>query len=445
MRFRILLDRVGYCLGAFVLLGLSPLLSVWDGQHLNAQEPISFTIDNNGGVHATRSRKSPWPRLAAEFESSTSLVLSVGDWQPHHRLILQQIASKTRGHLSLVILCGDSIQMKETTRWLAETGEAFSHVYLGSMPTDTIWLRDFGPIFMQTAEQPNDFGQTEVLDFYYVGVRPKDDRLPAIWTRQTRARHVPVPWTLQGGNLMSNGDGLALTTTRIFEDNHIEFERSWPGQDAQREAKAIVIEAFAQACNLAQLIVLEPLQFEETRHVDMFASFLSPTDVLVAQLDPLHDPVNAAILERNVERLRRVKVPSTNRSDKEVPLTVHRIAIPPREDTSWSAYTNAIITNDLVLMPVFADESPTMIDRAVSTYQKLLPGHTIKTVDMTTMKQLQGELHCLSMHVPDFAPMPRLLYHYDDAYAYYFGDQPIRDAERQLKVIESLSDPEWMP
>lgn len=387
-------------------------------QATSGKETVSFSVDVHGGVHAVRDQESRWPRLVAEFESPHSLMLSVGDWQPHHRFILQEIAAKTRGHLPLVILCGDSAQMKQTTDWLAETGETFPQVYLCSMPTDTIWLRDFGPIFMQAPEQ------TEVLDFYYVGVRPLDDRLPSIWASQSSSRHVNVEWTLQGGNLMSNGEGLALTTTRIFQDNHIEFQRSWPGQDAQREAKKIVIEAFAEACNLSQLVVLEPLQSEETRHVDMFTTFLSPTDVLVAQLDPLRDPVNAAILERNVERLRRIRVKPSVESNAEVPLTVHRISIPARDGTSWSAYTNAIIAKDLVLMPVFAGESSLMIQRAIATYQRLLPQHTIKTVDMTSMKRLQGELHCLSLHVPEFAPMPRLLYRYEDALAFYFGNEP---------------------
>ncbi|WP_404306645.1 agmatine deiminase family protein [Neorhodopirellula lusitana] len=381
---------------------------------------VTMTVDSHGGVNAVRSGTSVWPRLAAEFETPHALMLSVGDWQPHHRFILQEIARKTRGHLPLVVLCSDSIQMKETTRWLSENGEEFPELYLCMMPTDTVWLRDFGPTFMQNADTFGKPTRADVLDFFYVGSRPLDDRLPHVWGQQTRSQVVTVPWTIQGGNLMSNGRGLALTTTRIFEDNHIEFERTFPGQDAALDGRRIVVEAFAEACNLSQLVVLEPLQSEETRHVDMFTTFLSPRDVLVARLDPNLDPVNAAILERNAERLGKIRVDMGD--DGELPMQVHRVAIPVRDGTSWSAYTNAILANDLVLMPVFADESPDMIRRAVQTYQRLLPNHHVKTIDMSSMKKLQGELHCLSLHVPAFAEMPKTVYRYRDAVGHYFPE-----------------------
>ena len=119
----------------------------------------------------------------------------------------------------------------------------------------------------------------------------------------------------------------------------------------------LLSKQFVKACNLSQLVVLEPLQFESTKHVDMFSTFLSPNDILVAQLDASGDPVNAAILERNVRRLVNVQVGGK-------PLRVHRIQIPVRENTSWSAYTNAIIADDLVLMPIFQSDPPSMVEAA---------------------------------------------------------------------------------
>ena len=47
------------------------------------------------------------------------------------------------------------------------------------------------------------------------------------------------------------------------------------------------------------------------------------------------------------------------------------------------------------------------IQYAVKTYQKLLPNHHVATVDITSMKKLQGSLHCMSLNLPRIAPIPK--------------------------------------
>ena len=74
------------------------------------------------------------------------------------------------------------------------------------------------------------------------------------------------------------------------------------------ERRKIVVEGFKGDCNINQLMILEPLQPEATKHVDMFATFLAADHVLIAQLDPRVDPVNARTLNENARRLSEVKV-----------------------------------------------------------------------------------------------------------------------------------------
>jgi hypothetical protein len=167
--------------------------------------------------------------------------------------------------------------------------------------------------------------------------------------------------------------------------------------DTVYEGRKIVYEDFLKYCNLKQFIILEHLQDEATKHVDMFATFISPHQVVVASVDPRVDPVNAGVLDRNARRLQAVMVDGQ-------PLKVYRLPIPPRNGQSWSAFTNVIFANDLLLMPIFDSDPKPMVDAAIKFYQKLLPKHTIKTVDITSFKQLQGELHCLSMNLPKFGP-----------------------------------------
>ena len=132
----------------------------------------------------------------------------------------------------------------------------------------------------------------------------------------------------------------------------------------------------------------------------MFATFLAPDLVLVAKIDSQLDPANAGILDFNAGVLAKVNVDGR-------PLRVERVWIPPRRGEHWSAFTNIILTDRLVLVPTYEHDPPQYVQRAVQTYQRLLPHHHVQTVDMTSMDKLGGSLHCLSCPIPSFAELPK--------------------------------------
>ena len=340
-------------------------------------------------------------RVPGEFEPQRAIMLSVSDWVPHHFPILQQIVDATAGHVNLLVLYNDLDQLRSITKVLSESNKNYSHVFFSPLELDTIWLRDFGP---RVAELDDGWIS---IDFFYEGSRPRDDAFPRKWAGAAGLRLRTVRWTVQGGNFISNGAGLGLTTNRIFQDNYIRFPNAQPGQNVEVERREMVTYDFKRCFNLDQLVVLEPLQQEATKHADMFVTMLAPDRALVAQLDPWHDATNAAILDRNARKLAAVRV-----NDK--PMEVHRIRIPPRQGTYWSPYTNIILANDLLLMPTFDSDDPSIVAGALATYRRLLPRHTVKTIDMTSMKSLQGSLHCLSMNLPAKSPWPSEFYTYKD-------------------------------
>ena len=51
-------------------------------------------------------------------------------------------------------------------------------------------------------------------------------------------------------------------------------------------------------------------------------------------------------------------------------------------------------------------DRPSYIKEAIKTYRRLLPKHSVKTIDMTSMYRLGGSLHCLSCPIPSFAKLP---------------------------------------
>ena len=362
--------------------------------------------------------KSPWPRIAGEFEKQNAILISVSELLPQHGSVLKRIAELTEGHVQLIVLFNDSKQVKEALKVLRESDQELKHLNFMHFNLDTVWLRDFGPILAQLEDG------VMSIDFFYSGQRPTDDHFPRDWAKVIGAEHNSVPWTIQGGNLLSNGSGLALTTTRLYDDNKVVFNRR-PGVDVVKEQHDFVVGEFKKYTNLKHIEVLQPLQNEETKHVDMFATFVNDKEVLIAKVDPRLDSLNARILDYNAKLLERIKIGGT-------PIKVHRIPVPVRRGTSWSPYTNAIIANELIMMPVMKTDDRETMREAVNVYRKLFPDHRVATVDITSMAKLQGALHCMSIHVPSFVELPQdKLVSYDRALKW--AEKHEKDQKEKLK------------
>ena len=353
-------------------------------------------------VRNAADNPSIYPRLVGEFERQQVILLSVSDWQSHHFGVLKQIVEKTRGHAKLLVMFNkknmhdDSNQIVEVLEALAEDGTDYPHLYFMNHELDTIWLRDFGPQFAENKD-----GSAVAVDFYYDGMRQKDDDLPEDWSDFSGTEFNHVPWTLQGGNLISNGKGLSVTTTQIYQDNNVNFTPTSQSRsnDSNEESREFIKKQLKKFCNIKELVVLQPLENESTRHVDMFGTFLAPDLFLMAKLDPRSDPRNARILDENARALAKLKVDGK-------PLRVERIQVPPRRGKHWSPYTNVILTDKVVLIPVLDSDPRGFQAHALQVYRRLLPDHQVDTINMTSMAKLQGSLHCLSCNVPSFAKLP---------------------------------------
>lgn len=335
-----------------------------------------------------------FPRIAADYEPQRAILISVCELLPSHEKVFLQIVESCRGHIDVGVLVNDKKQLIDAVRVLTKRNQAFEHVKFYHLDLDTIWLRDFGPRI----------GQLETgsvaFDFLYEGTRPRDEKMPKHWAELTGQRYHAVPWTMQGGNLLFNGQGIALTTERIFDDNHIRFKNPLPGIDPEVERRDMVINEFRKECNLSQVVVLEPLRNEATRHVDMFAAFVAEDHVLVSQLNRGGDPVNAALLDRNAEKLKAIKL------DDGRPMKVTRIPTPARVGKYWSTFTNVIFANDLVLLPAFNSDDDRFVKRAVAVYKTVFPDHKVVVIDTSSLRKLEGSVHCMSINIPQFADLP---------------------------------------
>ena len=122
----------------------------------------------------------------------------------------------------------------------------------------------------------------------------------------------------------------------------------------------------------------------------MFAKFVSENTILVGEYDEL-DPQNAALLDRNVERLRRFA--EANDWD----LNIVRIPMPVGRNGVYRSYTNSLIVNDTVIVPTYRGDRRYEA-RALDIYRNAMPaGYKIVPIDSEDAIQLGGAVHCTTM------------------------------------------------
>ena len=317
-------------------------------------------------------------RMPAEFEHQQTLYLSCGDFadDEQHAQTVAQIAHAARQHLQVNVLISNDQQQMTIQRLLRQKLKSMDNIAFIPVPHDTKWIRDFGPTLVRQGNRPL------AIDWAYKEGRPSDDLVPLLLAELNHWSLEVSPLLIEGGNLLTNGIGLCLTTSRLIEQNteqginEVEVRRQLRGQ-----------------LGIQELLVLEPLRGELTGHIDMFVTFADPTTVLVGQYSKQQDPLNAELLDRNAARLAKVMTPRGR-------LTVVRIPMGKNSDGLWRTYTNCIYANRVVLVPTYEDKPSSELKRVIATYRRLLPGWEVVPINSRQLIEDGGALHCISLTTP---------------------------------------------
>jgi agmatine/peptidylarginine deiminase len=316
--------------------------------------------------------------LPAEFEPCEAILLGwpcgyqSEEAKFAHRALLAEICNAVEDRTKIIVLAPDEPNI-EAARQQLRAAER-SQLQVRQAPVTSIWIRDFGPLVVETAD-----GGLEALDCNYFDPRfPAHDHVPASFSRLMSIPHWQVPLTMEFGNVLTNGAGLFVTTELMLEGNELDEEQLAP--------------IFREHFGASEVVVLERLVDEETGHVDMFATFTAPDTIVIGQYDSVYDELNAAVLDRNAEKLRGVRTALG-------PLKVHRIPMPGRAGGCWRTYTNVVFVNGVLLLPSYGPKYKLPEQQAIELYSRLLPTWQIKLIDCARVIQDRGALHCSTMNI----------------------------------------------
>lgn len=337
------------------------------------------------GWRPRRNENVSKPRvtLPAEFEKQDGLLVMWKPGDPGVQRVILDVVVAARRNIPVILLVNDECVEADARRKLERAGVRPAGVNIVRMPINTVWARDYGPMTVTL-----DDGTARVVDMDYSDAsREEDDAAPLRMAALVGLPIHRVSLSLEGGNLISNGAGVLLTTTRLVENN---LDRGCDEADVAR----ILSEEFGGM----RPVFLEPLKGEGTGHVDIMAAFTDARTVVVGRMSPEDDPVNARILDDNARRLAKVQT-------KHGRLRVFRIPMPRPDGRVFRTYTNVCFANGALIVPEYASDRESGA-AARRVYERLLPGWRVVGVESSRLITLGGAVHCVTMNLPRLPRMP---------------------------------------
>ncbi len=248
-------------------------------------------------------------------------------------------------------------------------------------PTDSIWMRDYGPQFVNVRD--DDEVQGGVVNLSYYPNRRRDDSFPVHYGAESDTPVYSPGLFLEGGNFQADARGRCVVSEALYGSNSDDEE---------------AIEALEDYFGCAEVIVVPRLEGERTGHVDMWLKLLDDDKAIVGDYRyEGHDSLGS-LDARNADVLDEVAAVVA-----EAGYEVTRIPMPPTyshgvSDRVFPSYTNSVFANHALLVPVYGVDSDEL---AVGVYEELLPEHIeVIPIDASDVINYGGALHCITVEHP---------------------------------------------
>lgn len=325
-------------------------------------------------------------RLPAEYAPVQAVALSwpmsYRDLWPMYRTTVQQF----RIAADIQIFVPDERGEQLVRDYLLDDNSSVGTVTFLRIPTHSLWIRDYGPLFVQGRERP---AALTAVDPHYSPLSRDplevDDRIPTVMAQAMRVPLAKLPLILEGGNVLADGRGACFTSESIRYRNPDYSERE-------------VRNFLRQQLGCETIVMLPVLAGEPTGHVGLYLKLADPQTALVAQCHSDRDQ-NCAELDLIAQEIARITAPGGGAYH------VVRIPHPWLGDTPtgrlYASYVNSVIANGYVFVPQFGLPEDTA---ALQAYRTALPNLHIIGVDVAPLLRLGGALQCITLPVPVAAP-----------------------------------------
>lgn len=338
----------------------------------------------------TSNERVRWP---AEWEPQTATWISWPHnrktWPGHFDPIPQTFVSfiKTLAEVQRVdVLAGP----RGATPSACELVGNVANVTIHDVPTNDVWIRDFGPTFVQRLSD----GQIVGVDWHFNAwggkYPPFDDDAAAAEAicKIVGCSSSPSWLVCEGGGLETNGQGTLLTTSSVLMSQTRNPNKS--RSEVERELRLRL------GVDQIHWVDGGGIEGDDTDgHIDQMARFVS-LDTIVVAVSSRDDDSNRAGLAENLRILQNSRnIDGTKFNVIPLPTPAPRHMDERRVPES---YCNFLIANGIVIVPTFRSDAT---DRAaLKLFEQLMPAHRIVPLDAYDLIWGLGAFHCASQHQP---------------------------------------------
>jgi len=360
----------------------------------------------------------PTFRMPAEWEPHASTWLAWphyrGDWPGKFEPIPWVYAEIIRylGRQERVdLIVNSAASEKQVRKVLGKTAALGNNVSFHRWPTNRVWTRDSGCIFVRDAECVRDaesaggspattLGEPTLAAITWrfnawakYSNYQYDEKVGSRMAKAARAREIrPLqgkrPVVLEGGSIDVNGRGALLTTEECLLS---KIQQRNPAM-----SRADYEKIFSKHLGITNVIWLASgIAGDDTHgHVDDITRFVSPDTVVTAVESDPDDP-NYEPLRENIRRLRS----ATDQDGKSLGI----IELPMPRPVVFegrrlpASYANFYVANGIVLVPIFNDPN----DRfALDILADVFPDREIVGIYSGDLIWGFGAIHCMTQQQP---------------------------------------------
>ena len=339
--------------------------------------PLALSCSKTPGDKGIKSESNFYTqsnsnRVAAEWEPALGVMI-VWPLSVPHKLVIE-LSNDTK----LYTLVENKAAKLEALKWYSTWGiDTTKSIFIYSpQGIDSWWVRDWGPSAVFTPK-----GEMMLSDGKYVQSTPAsklecndslylyrsadnkliktdiDDNATVFLGKGLNTRVLDLPYINTGGNVITDGLGTAFSTCILTNENRFY------GVSDDR-----FLELNKDLLGITQYNIISNFEEIGIQHIDCYMKLLDEERILIAEPPRGHNlfEVYQNIIQNEISKL---KTPYGR------PYTILRIKTNSYRENHLAAYTNSIIINKTVYVPLFQIAEDEL---ALQRWQEVMPGYIIK-------------------------------------------------------------------
>ncbi|MCB0662060.1 MAG: agmatine deiminase family protein [Saprospiraceae bacterium] len=346
-------------------------------------------------------------RSMAEWEALQAIAVSydLTGFSEEKKKLVAEIIRHAQQEVDVMVFCYGSLVFNIISRVrndLQRRGVPLNRVhFIETNFNGRIWIRDYGAHTVYL----NDVDSLVLVDWKYEPQYQEADE--EVSNAMSSFLNVPLYSTtalpfrlkLDGGNFLTDGNGMAFSSSHVLEDNPLD--------------PSTIDFTVAEFMGIEQYPKLQKLDYDVIHHVDMHMKLIDEETLLVGEYP--EGVADGPRIEENINWFVE-NVKTVFGTD----YRVERILMPPDEYGNYPdslnncsahpgygcyyTYTNALFINKLVLVPTYFDGGY-YDSLALVRWQEIMPGYDIVGIDCREIIREYGAIHCVTKEIGENKPI----------------------------------------